>query len=624
MNRFVVGRFGSSATPPAPAPRKGRVVLALPHGLVWAVGHTLGEYAVTPQGDARLVTAGDCLATAAERAGAVAAARRGDLGPALALPGSHLTVLSTDTGAGTVTRVFGDRAGVVPLYWVEHAGAVWWATAATPLVALVTAAPALAALLADITVTGVDHRLTGAHFDGVHRVPPGSALVLHGPGVPQVVPLPAAGQALSLREGAQRLREALTTAVARRAGAHERVTTDLSGGVDSSLVACLAVRERQPVLAVTYTDARMAEDDDLLYALRIADQVPGITHRVVDARQVKVRHFDGLEDPGALPATDLPSLSVGLLSMLAARLAPVAAYGSTAHLTGRGGDNVLAAPSSHRADAFRAGRRLEAFRRTADFARDNRVEAWRAWRQLAAAATTSYPRALELLAARIAGPLAHVWRPTAVDALAWCAPTAGARWLTPAGRTAVADLVASRIPHAGEYAGPAALHDRLDLEWMAAEHATFDAIARQRWGVPVHAPFLDTPVVAACMAVPPYERAQPGVYKPLARAALRGLVPDWLLARQTKTFFTSSVFDGLAGNAPALRRILADSRLAAAGLLDGRRAMADLESGIAGAAAPLGALHALIVAELWLAQQETTRAAATWWQPAAERTVPCP
>lgn len=88
---------------------------------------------------------------------------------------------------------------------------------------------------------------------------------------------------------------------------------------------------------------------------------------------------------------------------------------------------------------------------------------------------------------------------------------------------------------------------------------------------------------------------------------------------QTKTLFTSSVFDGLAANAPALRSLVAGSRLADLGLLDRSRISADLESGIAGGTPPLGALHALLVTELWLARLETAARFTAWWQPAPDR-----
>ncbi|MGW5680161.1 hypothetical protein ACWEV4_34750, partial [Streptomyces sp. NPDC003860] len=61
------------------------------------------------------------------------------------------------------------------------------------------------------------------------------------------------------------------------------------------------------------------------------------------------------------------------------------------------------------------------------------------------------------------------------------------------------------------------------------------------------------------------------------------------------------------------------SRLAQAGLLDGRRAGAALNAAIAGAPAPLAAIHTLIVTELWLATLPRQTSRATWWQPDTER-----
>ncbi|MGW7517810.1 asparagine synthase-related protein [Streptomyces sp. NPDC054796] len=623
MHRFIVGRLAAHPAPSHAVPREGTPLVSEAGCRAWSVGHDAAETSVTPAGGPgpRLVTAGHCLATDAERHSALAAGCRGDLRPALLLSGCHLTVVIAE---GEV-RVAGDGAGVIPLYWLEDERGLWWATAATPLAALADAAPDLSWLLGGLALDGVDFRMRGAPFTKLRRVPPGSALVWRGRAAPAVVSVLNESPALSRRAGAAQFREVFSTAVARRTRGAQRVTTDLSGGVDSSSVTSLAARE-QRVLAVTYTDARTADDDDVLYARRLAREVEGITHRVIKGGQVAAGHFAGLEDPAAVPATDLPSLSIGVLPVLAARLAPVAEYGSTAHLTGRGGDNVLLSASSHRVDQLLAGQRLQAVARAADFARTVRIAPWRAWRQLAGAAFTSYPRALGRLADQLGSALPAAWRPGPETDLGWCGTTAAARWLTPAGRRAVAELVGSGAAHAAGWARPAELHDRLALEWMAAEHATFDALARQRWGVPIHAPFLDTAVVETCFAIPPYERVQPGVYKPLARAALSGLVPDWLLSRQTKTLFTTSVFDGLAANAPALRRILAGSRLAQAGLLDAARAARDLEAAVAGAPAPLGALHALLVSELWLARLPATTDPATWWTSwtsAPEGGTPC-
>ncbi|MCX5401314.1 albusnodin/ikarugamycin family macrolactam cyclase [Streptomyces sp. NBC_00102] len=623
MVRFVAGKFTASTESSSAGvrPRAGTEILNRPRTRAWAIGHGAGEteaWAASDGTDALLVTAGHCLAGQAEQRAALAAARAGDLGPAVRLPGAHLSLMWAD---GEL-RVAGDRAGVIPVYWLRHDGVLWWSTAAAALAALAGTGANLPVLLADLTLTGVDTQSGQAHFEGVRRVPPGHTLILRDNAEPHIAPVNEPNPH-SFEQGVRRLRAALTLAVERRAQAYERITADLSGGMDSTTVACLAARNR-PVLAVTYTDAHLADDDDLLYARRVAAETGGITHQVIDARHTGVAQFDGLADPAELPFTDTPSLALGMLAVKEAQLAPVAAYGTQAHLTGRGGDNVLATEHSHYVDQFLARGRLPALRGAASYARAQRVAPWRVWRQLGLTAATAYPRALEHLAGTISGPDPLVaQRAARWQNLAWCSVTSAAGWLTPAGRRLVAGLAEQRAQAADPHATPAALHDRQALEFMGASHTMFDSIARQKWGIPIHAPFLDTAVVDACLNIPSYQRVREGEYKPLAQAAFTGLVPDFLLRRQTKTAFTTSLYTGLAANAPVLRRIITTSHLAQAGLINTQRATADLDTAIAGAPAPLADLHTLLVTELWLARLPTTTVTATWWQPDTDRSSSC-
>lgn len=148
---------------------------------------------------------------------------------------------------------------------------------------------------------------------------------------------------------------------------------------------------------------------------------------------------------------------------------------------------MLSAAHSHLVDAFLAGRRASALRGAAVYARSQRVTPWRVWQQLAAAAATPCPRGLEPLATRLSEPGPLAASSPGAGSLAWCSVTAAGNWLTADGRRAVGELVAARAGVADPYITPAVLHDRLGLEWMASSHAMFDAIARQRWNLPVHA-----------------------------------------------------------------------------------------------------------------------------------------
>ncbi|MFD9418732.1 asparagine synthase-related protein [Streptomyces goshikiensis] len=568
---------------------------------VWAAGFDTAALRYVPAlgGITEVFTAGACLATKTELREARDSAERGRWERTTQLPGSFLTVIRT----GETVRVAGDRAGTICVFWLIDGDEVVWSTSAIVLAAYAEAAPDPARLVAAFTLRGVDPLGTHSYFAGIRRVPPGHALTL-SPGRPartEAVPMPQ--PLLSFEEGALALREAMTTAVERRISLLGQASADLSGGIDSSIVTALAAR-RAPLTGITYTDGYMRGEDDLLYARRIAADLPDVRHVTVDGEQHGVLHFDGLQRPGILVMTDSPSLSVGVLGIKAAHLAPAVASGARFHLTGRGGDDVLDSPVPAMAvDLARSGQPRAAAARVSAYARRVRSSPPRALLHAMRTARSDYPRALSSLATMVAGPspLPGGGQSPPWEALDWCGLSPAASWLTRDGRTALAALLdedAGR-PHPGH--GPGALHERLALERMGEEHATYDQIADQSWGMPVHAPYLDTAVVSICHAIPGWERRTDGDFKPLARAALSGIVPGFLLQRRTKTTHSGSVYAGIRRNQDALRQILTDSRLVEQGLLLHGPVLSALERSARGEPVPLAGLHALIAAECWLA-----------------------
>ncbi|WP_030237511.1 asparagine synthase-related protein [Streptomyces sp. NRRL S-350] len=609
--RYVAGTVARTTPPESgPRPRGGNEIHADGTLRVWAVGHDPGEVrcSASRDGTAQVILIGVCPPTAEEARGAADAAAVGRWHEAARLPGSYLAIVR----AGGTVRIIGDRAAAIPVHFTATRQAVTWSTSAGALAALTGAAPDLARLLAEVTTWGTEPGGDG-WFDGVHRVPPGAALTL-APGAPLVIerlPLPAAR---SFADAAEQLRHELPLAVGRRALADGQLSGDLSGGVDSSSIACLAAAHTD-LIAITYVDAAMAGQDDTRYAAEVAAAYPAVTRHLVDGRTAGSRHFDHLADPPAVPGTDAPALSVAMLGIMRAQLAPALAAGSTGHLTGWGGDNVLDALPSP-ADRYRSGARAAGLRDAHQLARDRRAPAHPLLRATAAAARTSYPKGLARLADTLPAGRAPSGLPDPADAARWCGPLPAARWLTPAGRTAVAHLVGDRAQTADPDLGPGALRERLALEATGAEFTHFDTLTRTLYGLPLHAPFLDTRIVDICQAVPAWERRQPGDFKPLARAALTGLVHAPLLARRTKTAF-NGIYDGLRHNAPALRALLAGSALAEAGLLDLAAVLASLDRTAHGSPADLVSLHALVAAEVWLTNQQSTFGA--WWEPTLAR-----
>ncbi|MGK4586114.1 asparagine synthase-related protein [Kitasatospora sp. HPMI-4] len=609
--RYVAGTVTPTSTPTVgPRPRGGHEIHNDGTLRAWTVDHAPNELrrAVSRDGTAEVILAGACLPTAEEARNAADAAARGRWHEAGRLPGSYLTIVRA---SGTV-RIMGDRAAAVQVHWTATEAAVTWSTSAAALAALTGTAPDLVRLLAEVTTWGAEPGTDG-WFAGVHRVPPGAALTLTPDTAPAIerLPIPASR---SFAAAAEELRDELPLAVGRRALSGRPLSSDLSGGVDSSSITCLTAAHTD-LIAITYVDAAMADQDDTQYAAEIADATPAITRHLVDGRLTGSRHFDRLTDPTGIPVTDAPALSVAMLGIMQAQLAPAVAAGSTGHLTGWGGDNVLDAFASP-ADRYRVGARAAGLRDAHRLARERRGAAHPVLRATAAAARGSYPKALAHLADSVSAGAAPRGLPDAADVARWCGPLSTAGWLTPTGRTAVADLIGARAQTADPAIGPGALRERLALEATGAEFAHLDTLTRALFDLPVHAPFLDTRIIDICHAVPAWERRHPGDFKPLARAALSGLVHALVLARRTKTAF-NGIYGGVRANSLALRALLTGSALAEAGLIDTTAVLASLDRTIHGSAADLASLHALVAAEVWLMNRHS--AFDGWWEPAPVR-----
>ncbi|MFG2833310.1 asparagine synthase-related protein, partial [Streptomyces sp. NPDC048434] len=81
-------------------------------------------------------------------------------------------------------------------------------------------------------------------------------------------------------------------------------------------------------------------------------------------------------------------------------------------------------------------------------------------------------------------------------------------------------------------------------------------------------PFLDDRVVEACLAVHLIHRGTPYAYKQVLTTAMRGVVPNELLARTTKGSTDTDFYDGLRTHRRALVDIVERSELAARGLIE--------------------------------------------------------
>jgi asparagine synthase (glutamine-hydrolysing) len=400
---------------------------------------------------------------------------------------------------------------------------------------------------------------------------------------------------------------ALVTAVGLRCRPSARLGADLSGGLDSTSLAFLAVRSEpaRPLHAVTYFHPR-APAADLADATR---------HAGLDER-IRLAVVHGSED--TLPYQDLPGGEFGysepaptLVSWrrAALRFDHVAGAGLATHLTGEGGDAVLGAAPAYLSELVlrRSLRRL--IRHCVAHGRLRQQSPAVLLRRAVATAATRPEAALRALGDRVARPRSRASAassgprvPGWADAVSWWPPVEEAvSWLTPSARGLLADVAVDPETARAIPAGFSAFDIATLVELRtSADTQCFMRELGGRYGVAVHAPFLDNAVIRSCLAASVIDRADPLVSKPLLAAALGDLVPAQVLARRTKGDYIAEDYRGARRAAAELHGLLAESRLAAAGLVDVASVGRTVSRLHAGVAVPLGALNRLVATEVWL------------------------
>ena len=122
-------------------------------------------------------------------------------------------------------------------------------------------------------------------------------------------------------------------------------------------------------------------------------------------------------------------------------------------------------------------------------------------------------------------------------------------------------------------------------------------------GISMANPYYDDRVVEAGLAVRPQERVAPWRYKPLIVEAMRGIVPDASLARQTKANGSGDEEPGLRRHRAELLALFEESRLARLGLVDAAALRATLYAPTS-PVPQFGALDQTVACEAWLRSLE--------------------
>lgn len=323
---------------------------------------------------------------------------------------------------------------------------------------------------------------------------------------------------------AQRLRSAILQSVRQLGEDQSNIVLQLSGGLDSSIVAAALSEGEIAYRAITFA-THSADGDERRYAHQVAQHL-GVDLQELDERDVdlSVRTSSG---PFQRPLSPL---------LQALRSAQCAAAESNALLLdGGGGDNVFASINSAAPaiDAFRQSGVRDGLRTIRNLAARHGCTFW-------TAALVAFRRS---------------WRrqnqPWAPDDSFLTKPLPSVPeshpWLE-----ALADMAPGSADH---------------LRMIAGVHHFFvDPASNQPCNL--H-PLISQPVIESSLRIPSWLWLQGGRDRAVARAAFRGSLPDAILDRRGKGSLQSLFVKGFAALRGELRDYLLMGRLAEQGVIDG-------------------------------------------------------
>lgn len=552
----------------------------------------------------RVATIGACFTDEKTYAKNVANALEHDTPESLTtFPGNYTTILMTPNG----TRILQGVAGVTPVYY-----------GSSEPHPVISSRPSIAAkgaikllpehIAAHLTLTswdgGIDANKTC--FDGVSRLGGGQALEITGEGTTLSTYEPLnPDPSLTLKQGAVQLREALRDSVNARIQSGVKIRSNLSGGKDSSAIVALALEHLGPndTLPVYFMDDPDLASGDRDYVTAFTDVEPRLKLTRINAQETAIT-----DDPETIEQPEDLALAVSphRFQVISDIYASSRKAGAALHLSGNGGDEVVAVGSSHLPDLLTSGRLVRLAKEGIARAKIRNTSPLELWYDVAALVLQSGYRMGHKSAKALAGTVNFEpfnAPPTSLDPTGVNLVAAGL--LTPRARQSTAQLLlahARQLETKAPTLGHFLAKDQIYASGIAQAIEAY--CAEQDSGISVEAPFLDNEVVRTALAVDVLHKGDPYNFKLILQEALHDILPEPILNRKTKGVYDPHNARLHIETLGLLSGLMKDSRLAKLDIIDPEVVCSILPSLGSLPPATLWALDRVMTTELWLRSLE--------------------
>jgi asparagine synthase (glutamine-hydrolysing) len=485
-----------------------------------------------------------------------------------------------------------DYAGVRPLYYCRSVDCLMWASSLSHLVRWSGRNEIDEPYAASFLTRG--SAVNRTPYRGIYPVPPGHAVCVTpgGASTQAFWDLPVHGETrFGNRECyEEQLRNLFRESVSVRLAADAPTCADLSGGLDSSSIVCMAdsiahERSNGALRPVTFTYTHKGSTDEKYF--RAVERARNVTGIHLDLEQ---HPFVAVNQAGkAAPAWWEPRLTE------LARL--LADMGSAVYLTGQLGDLVMGNTmddSGQVADCLRGGQWLSAVREAFEWSHALRAPVYPIlWRALRSHYSSWTPAADTGRSSGVSGyaqgdSLAKEFRKKLPDFERELDGHRGRRWqeASPSRRwrfRALSEMLEARTLQTPE-----------PLQHISYTH-----------------PFAHRPLVEFMLTIPPAEVCRPGEPRRLMRRAFAQLLPAAVLRRKSKAAYTSVYRQALMPLATELLAQPDNIRLVDLGYADRTSVIERLRAFVQGLACNEPQLRQVLLFEFWLRNREAAMLSST-------------
>lgn len=439
--------------------------------------------------------------------------------------------------------------------------------------------------------------LDGTPYRAVRAVPPGCAVIFSGgsqssrtlrfwppPELPEV-------RFRDDREAEERFRELFTDAVRCRLRTDGPVFAELSGGVDSSSIVCVADRLLRDggagatgLETVSWVFDAARSCDERRWIAPVEARTGRPAHHLVEDELPLVAGFDAVR-------FEVPT-TLALFHLRHRRMAELMGRaGARVLLSGIGGDSLVW--SEYRTPPQLAD--LAATGRLPRLARELRV-----WQR-----ETGHPYG-KLLRDGVLQQLVperwrwRLWRGNQV------APWIGRRF---ARRHRVAELLSRPRVERRRWHRPSREQQFASIREAVHRQVSPNYLEAELMSVEIAYPFLHRPLVEFCLGLPADQFVRPGETRSIHRRALAGALPPEVARRTGKRGPTEAVMRGLAREWPKLSALFSGSaRVYDLGIVDRSGFVAALEARRFGRVGDPGPVEKVLGLEVWLRGLDTPAA----------------